>query len=886
MAELHKRPDPDELLASLHDEEDKSKKGKLKIFFGMCAGVGKTYNMLKAAKEDQQKGIDIVIGIAETHNRKETEELTEGFEIIPLRSYSYKETVIRELDLDAIIARKPHLVLVDELAHTNAPGSRHKKRYHDVLEILENGINVYTTLNVQHLETRADVVAQITNIQVRETVPDEIFENADEVELIDLPPEELLERLSSGKIYSFEQASKARDHFFKKGNITALREMALRLVADRVDKQLNKYLIDHKINGPWRSSLRMLVPVDYHKETASLLRWAKNISYSMGSSLSAIYIESSKNLSEQNKRQLSANINLAKKLGIKLRVITSNDGLRAIVDYAKKENITHIALLKPDLGNFFNYFSKKNFITRLIRASDNIDIYLVGNRKKGPKDRMPIFRNIQFTSHVRQYLTSFAFVIATSLICSMLDSFIGYQVVSFILLFLVSILAIFQGAGPILFAASVSAIIWDYLFIPPRFTLHIEKTEDILMLTMFFVVALLNGVLTSRVRSQEKKIRNREEKTNALYVLTKELSMLTGIESVVEKATSQIEKNFNIHCDFWIRNSDNVLDIKIKNKEIWDFNNNELSVAEWSYRHSSRAGKHTDTLPMSRYTYFPLVGNNNTVGVIVSDINLNSLDYDDQFWQAFISQISGKLEREILREMSKNSLLASESEKLYKTLFNSISHELRIPVATILGSTDTLQNNNLDDESQKKLIDEISIASIRLNRLIDNLLNISRLESGYIAPRFDWYDVSELVYYVLDTLKGEASNIQFDANISKDLPLVKIDFGLMEQVFYNLLINAIQHSPEGTTIHIDVRQAGDEIQVIIRDEGEGFLEEEIDKVFDKFFRGKTSKPGGSGLGLSIVKGFIEANKCFIKAYNNPSPSRGAAFEIRIPAGEV
>lgn len=876
----HIRPNPDDILASIIEEENKSKEGKLKIFFGMCAGVGKTYNMLKAAKEEQSKGIDIVIGLVETHKRRETEDLTEGFEIIPTHKIAYKDTLINEMDLDAIIARKPQIVLVDELAHTNTPGSRHKKRYHDVLEILKNGINVYTTLNVQHLETRAEVVSQITNVLVRETIPDEIFENADEVELIDLPPEELLERLTLGKIYTLDQAAEARKNFFKKGNITALREMALRIVADRVDKQLNEYLHDHKIYGPWRSGLRMLVPIDHHKEAASLLRWAKSLSYSMDSKLCALYVEPPEILSEAKKKRLAANINVAKKLGFALRTITSNDSLKALIDYAQKENITHIVVSKPNLGNFISNIRKKSYVSRLIKASGNIDVYLIGNDQKREKKKILPISKLHFTSTIKQYFTSLSFVVTTSFVCYLLDSIIGYQVVSFILLFLVSILAVFQGSGPILFAASASAIIWDYFFIPPQFTMHIGRPEDILMLIMFFVVALLNGVLTTRVRSQEKKIRNREEKTHALYELTKELSMSIGIDSVIEKATFQIEKNFNFKCQIWIRDNENKLCVSSQNQDFWDFNTNEYSVAEWTFRHSSRAGRHTDTLPLSKYTYFPLIGNNNTVGVIVSNMDLNVIEQDEPFWQAFISQISGKLERELLRDAAKNAFLTSESEKLYKTLFNSISHELRIPVATILGATDTLQANSLDKEIENKLFNEISVASIRLNRLIENLLNMSRLESGRIAPRFDWYDISELVFFVLDSLKSELTAFQLNVDIEKEVPLVRIDYGLMEQVFHNLLINAIQHSPQNSIISINITHTEKDVTVKIADSGKGFCPDEIDNVFEKFFRGKDSGPGGTGLGLSIVKGFIEANNCTIKAYNGEP--RGAVFEIRIP----
>ena len=376
------RPDPDELLASLQNEEMREKRGKLKIFFGMCAGVGKTYTMLQTAKAEKLKGSDVIIGYIETHNREETAKLVEGFEIIPRKTYEYKSTFVHDMDLDAIIARKPQIVLIDELAHTNVPGCRHIKRYQDVQEILENGINVYTTLNVQHLESRSETIAQITGIIIHETLPDEIFENTDEVELIDITSEELLQRLKEGKVYSHERSKEALEHFFRKGNITAMREMSLRIVADRVDKQLHDYMQRERISGPWKSGLHLLVTIDYNQQSNRLLRWAKNLSYSMGANIQALYVETLHKLSPNETEQLDKNLNLAKLLGIKTRIITNSDVVKAIVDFAHKENVTHIIIGKPRVRNILSMFLLGNFVNRLIRYSGNIDVYVLGADKK------------------------------------------------------------------------------------------------------------------------------------------------------------------------------------------------------------------------------------------------------------------------------------------------------------------------------------------------------------------------------------------------------------------------------------------------------------------------------------------------------------------------
>jgi two-component system sensor histidine kinase KdpD len=874
------RPDPDELLASLKFEEEKSKRGKLKIFFGMCAGVGKTYTMLQTAHAEKSKGSDIVIGYVETHNREETAELAEGFELIPRKIYEYKSTSVQEMDLDAIINRKPQIVLVDELAHTNAPGSRHTRRFQDVQEILESGISVYTTLNVQHLESRSDTVAQITGIIVRETVPDEIFENADEVELVDLTPEELLQRLSEGKVYTPERSREAIKNFFREGNINALREMALRIVADRVDKQLHNYMQDKHIRGPWKSGLHLLVAIGPSPYSGKLLRWAKTLSYSMGANIQAVYIETLHKLTPKEREQLDKNINIAKQLGIKFRIITNNDIVKGIVDFAQKENVTHIIVGKPRVRNLFSLLRLGRYVNRLIRYSGNIDVYILGADSKA-KDRFQYRVSIPpFTSNIQQYLITSLLVILSSLIFYPVKDFIGYQVVSFALLFLVSILALFYGTGPILLAATLSALIWDYFFIPPQFTLHIGKAEDVLMLLMFFIIALLNGILTSRVRRQEKKTRIREERTHALYQLTRELTMVSGIDEVSKIAVRYIQKYFNLDCAIILKNDLNQLDNQVQLDAKIKLSENELSIAAWVYKHSAKAGKHTDTLPSTDYTFYPLTGNNDSTGVIAVK-HLNPFTQgEEQFWEAFLSQISGKYEREFLRDAAKKAYILNESDKLYKTLFNSISHELRIPVATIMGATDTLLTHTYPEETRRKLYTEINTASIRLNRLIENLLNMSRLESGRITPRLDWCDVHDLANKVADNLKQELLPFKLSMVIPSDMPLVFIDFGLIEQVLNNLVLNATQNTMTGTNIRLKFFFDQGALTIQVMDRGKGFPASELLSVFDKFYRGKDAKAGGTGLGLSIVKGYVEAHGGTVIAENRKNG--GAIFTIKIP----
>jgi two-component system, OmpR family, sensor histidine kinase KdpD len=874
------RPDPDELLASLKTEAEKSKRGRLNIFFGMCAGVGKTYTMLQVAQAEKMKGSDIIIGFVETHNRKETAQLAEGFELIPRKAYLYKSTPVQEMDLDAIIDRKPQIVLVDELAHTNAPGSRHTKRYQDVQEILENGINVYTTLNVQHLESRSETVAQITGIIVRETLPDEIFENADEVEVVDLPPDELLQRLSDGKVYTPERSRQAIENFFRKGNITALREMALRIVADRVDRQLHDYMQHKRIRGPWKSGLHLLVAVGPSPYSGKLLRWAKTLSYSMGANIQAIYVETLHILSPKEREQLDKNIKLAKQLGIKVRIITNNDIVRAIVDFALKENITHIIVGKPRVRNLISLLRLGRFVNRLIRYSGNIDVYILGSDNLS-KDKFREKISIPpFTSTIRQYLIIPLIVLLSSAACYLVKDYIGYQVVSFVLLFLVSILALFFGTGPILLAATLSAFIWDYFFIPPQFTIHIGQAEDVLMFIMFFIIALLNGILTSRVRRQEKRIRIREERTHALYQLTREFNLVSGIEEATKISTQYIKKYFRFECAIILKNELNQIENRVNHETKIKLSENEQSVAAWVFKHAVKAGKHTDTLPSADYTFYPLTGNNDNMGVIAVEQTKVFTQGEEQFWEAFLAQISGKFEREYLRNVAKNTFILNESDKLYKTLFNSISHELRIPVATIMGASDTLLAQSYSEETRNKLYNEINTASIRLNRLIENLLNMSRLESGRITPRPDWCDVHDLANKIAANLEDELLPFKLTTVIPKDMPFVLIDFGLIEQVIHNLVLNATQNAPEGSRIRLKFFYDNEKLTIQVMDRGNGFPANELSSVFNKFYRGKEAKAGGTGLGLSIVKGFIEAHHGSVTAENRRNG--GAIFTIKIP----
>jgi two-component system, OmpR family, sensor histidine kinase KdpD len=600
----------------------------------------------------------------------------------------------------------------------------------------------------------------------------------------------------------------------------------------------------------------------------------------MGADLQAVYVETTHKLDPKESEQLNKNIALARQLGIKFRFITSTDMVKAIVDFAQKENITHIIIGKPRVRNLLTLLRLGNFVNRLIRYSGNIDVYILGSDTKSTDKFKEKVSLPSFTSNISQYFSASLIVILIALICFSLKSFIGYQVVSFALLFVVSTLAFFFGTGPILLSATLSALIWDFFFIPPPYTLHVDKTEDMLMLIMFFIIALLSGVLTSRVRRQEKKIRIREERTNALYQLTRELSIATGIEGVINIAKNDINKYFNLKSRILLKNDTNQLDHISKDDTNVILSRNDMSVAEWTFQHSTKAGKHTDTLPSCDYTFYPLKGNQMNLGVIAIQQANVFTQGEEQFWEAFISQISGKFEREYLRNIAKQAYLLNESDKLYKTLFNSISHELRIPVATIMGASDSLLTLQHPEEIRRELSHEIFKASKRLNRLIENLLNMSRLESGRISPRLDWYDIHDLINKVTENLQDELKPFHLHVVIPDNMPFVKIDFGLMEQVLYNLIYNATQYASNSMSLRVKAFYENGITTLQVMDRGPGFPKKEISFIFNKFYRLEGSQAGGTGLGLSIVKGFVEALKGTVTVENRKNG--GAIFTIKIP----
>ncbi len=874
----YSRPDPDELLRSLKKEEEKLEKGKLKLFFGMCAGVGKTYAMLSEARESVGKGVDVVIGYVETHNRMETAELVLGLEVVPRKKFEYRGTMLEEMDIDAVLARKPKVVLVDELAHTNAPGSRHARRYQDVLEILDNGIDVYTTLNVQHLESRADTVAQITGSVVRETVPDSIFEAADDIKVIDIPPDELLKRLKEGKVYTAERSRQAVANFFKEGNLSALREMSLRMTAERVDRQIREYRRGQRISSTWKSGQRLIAAISPSPHSVSVIRWARRVSYTMDASWVVVYVDQSDKLTDEQRDQLAKNIKLARELGGEVVTTSGIDIAESLIRVAREQNASQILVGKPDR---FLFSRAARLIDDLMQKSRDLDIYIVAQEQASRRRLSSLLPRPQ--SSLFQYAGAAAAVLVTALICFPLQDYVGYRPVSFILLLVVTLLPLKFGPGPTVLAAATGALSWDFLFIPPRYTLSINNLEDTFLATMFFIVAAVTGVLSARVRKRERIIRQREQRTSALFALTKELSSAHSQDEVVLAAVENIKKYFDAEVVVILADTEGEMNSSAHRASSFLPDSKEFSVAAWVYWNEKKAGKNTDTLPFASATYFPMSGPRYTLGVIgVKLISDSELSFDQEtLLENFVSQITSAIERELLNDVNRKSIVVAESERLYKTLFNSISHEFRTPIATIMGLSENLHSSQSDVGNQKSEIDEIHLAAERLNRLVANLLDMTRLESGMIKPRLDWCDVRDIVNRALKNLERELDRHEVSVDIADSVPLMRLDFGLVEQALSNLIHNAALHTPPGTDIMVRGYLEGDDTCVIsVADNGPGLQKEDINKIFEKFYRAQNGKSGGTGLGLTIARGFVEAHHGTIIARNRTEG--GAEFVVKLP----
>ncbi len=883
MTELD-RPNPDALLAALKHDEAKQQQGRLKVFLGMCAGVGKTYAMLEAARREQTNGRDVVIGYLETHGRKETDALAEGLPMIPRRQVEYRGIQLNEFDLDATLARRPQLVLVDEFAHNNAPESRHPKRYQDVLELLDVGIDVFTTLNIQHIESRAEAVRQITGIFIHETVPDTALADA-ELELVDLPPDELRARLAAGKVYLPERAATAQDRFFRAGNLAALRELALRFAAEHVGQDVRAYRHAHGVAAPWKSGQRLLVAVSSSPTSAALIRWTRRLAGELHASWLAVYVEQSGALSEENQTRLARHLALARELGAEIISTTDDDVERGILRTAREQNATQIIVGKPAGWRVLDLLRGGSMLNRLIRNSGEIDIHAVRAEGERASPR-PVCPAVPQTSDLRGYQIAGGVVVAVTALNAILQQWLGYQSVALVYLLSVVLLALFVGRGATLAAATATALLWNFFFTEPRFTFRINNAGDAMMFATYFVVAVAMGQLAARLRAQQAAERRREQRATALYLLTRELAEAPDLVQLLAAVIRQVGETFRAEVALSLPEESNAGQLTPYFASTWSLSEKEQTVAAWAFQHRQPAGCNTNNIPSSEGLHLPLVAGERAAGVL-------SLHFRDAAPQApaqrdlldaFVRQTALVLDRQRLRDTEAQAKLLAESERLGTTLLNSVSHELRTPLAAIGSAAGGLRAAGTLNSAQQLLANELDEATERLNRLVQNLLDLSRLEAGHLRPNFDWHDLRDLIHAALQSLERALEKHTVKTEIPPALPLVRLDGALTEQIFINLLGNAAIYTPAETVIELRVHAESKHLIVEVLDYGPGLPPGDPARLFNRFQRGPDAAAGGTGLGLSLVKGFAEAQGGAVTAENRPGG--GARFTVKLPLAKM
>ncbi len=866
------RPDPDALLAQVRLEDAAAKSGRLFIFLGMCPGVGKTYAMLQTARQRQAEGVRVLVGIAETHGRSETASLLEGMDVLPRRKLEHRGHTLEEFDIDTVLRLRPELVLVDELAHTNAPGSRHAKRWQDVLELIDAGIDVYTTLNVQHIESQVDIVRQISGVSVMETVPDSILDRAHEIQLIDLSVEKLLERMGEGKVYLGERAEQAVSGFFKEGNLTALREMALRFTAEQVDRDLEDIRRAKRVSSPWKTNARLMVGVGPSPYAESLIRWTRRAATRLNCPWLVVWVEGPRELTPEQQERLTQALGLARKLGGEVVSVTGESVTEALLRVARERNVTQIVVGKPDKPSVW----RKSLADQLILGSGDIDVCVVRPLASASAKAAAPAREPVSVSTIGEYSSVLMAVFIIASVCRGFVSYTGYMFVALVFLLAVVITALRFRRGPVLLMAALSALSWNFFFIPPQFTFHINRAEDVIMFGMFFIVAISMGSLTNRLRMREAAERRRVRQTSALLRVTQSAALAAEPEKGLAEALRTINELLHAQSALVVRQSDRSLPKSPHKASTFQPSPKEWGVVAWAYEHKQCAGRDTDTLPESAATWFPLQTATATMGVLGVRLEQDQkLDFATrQMIEAFALQLALVLEKEhFIQAVSRAELLA-HSEKLHRTLLDSVSHELKTPIAVIRASLEGLSG------TPSPYLSEIATASQRLQRVVDSLLHMNRLESEVLQPRYDWCDLRDVISAARQAAGAPLAEYPVQVEIADDFPLVRLDHTLLAQALANILHNAATCTPAGTRVVIRARLERETLRLTLRDHGPGLPPGTEQRVFEKFYRAAGAPAGGTGLGLAIARGFVQAMSGDISARNHPDG--GAEFELHFP----
>jgi len=880
------RPRPEAFLAEAEAEERRRRRGKLKLFLGYAAGVGKTYAMLEAARAQLAHGRRVLVAYVETHGRAETEALLTGLPVLPRRRVEYREVMLEDLDLDGVLAAAPDLAIIDELAHTNAPGSRHPKRCQDVEEVLAAGIDVFTTLNVQHIESLNDVVTQITSITVRETIPDRIVETADEVELVDLPPDELIERLREGKVYMPGQAAQAIQRFFRPGNLTALRELALRYLASHVDQAMRAYMGAHAIPGPWPAAERVLVCVDDNPIGERLVRAGRRLASGLNAEWIVLHVETSKEsaLSEAGLDRIARALRLGEELGARTVTLPGADPAAEIIRYARAQNVTKIFVGVSSRPWWVRWF-RGSVANRVIRASGAMDVYIVSSPAEG--DVIPAPVPSRRPQPRRPYFYSAAIVAAATAGGVLVRGFLDIANLTMLYLLAVVIVALQWGRGPAVTAAVLGVLAYDFFFVPPRYTFAVSSTQYLLTFAGLLVVGLVVSTLADRGREQARAVRRREAYTTALYALSNDLAAARDVRGIVDTVVRHMAGTFGRDAAVFLPAGEALRPALTAPK--FPLDENELAVATYAFRHAEPAGYGTDTLPGARALYLPLKTAQAVVGVLgvtrPADEGERLSQEQRRLVQAFASQTALAIERANLADVSQRLELSRETERLQSALLNSISHDLRTPLASITGTISSLAETDgmLDADTRRELLETAKEQADHLNRLVGNLLEMTRLGGGTIKLRLERADIEDLVGAVLTQMGEALDGREIKVTVEPNLPQIPMDFVLMIQALTNVLDNSLRYTPRGSPI--DVRAWWDEGQVCVQiaDHGPGVPRDELARIFDKFHRvRRPGDAGGVGLGLAISAGIVELHGGRIWAENRPGG--GLAVTVALPLG--
>jgi two-component system sensor histidine kinase KdpD len=878
-----KRPNPDVLLRRVHEEQSQERGGKLKIYLGAAPGVGKTYTMLQDAIIQAARGVDVAVGIAESHGRQETNALLERLKIIPRQIIDYHGTKLSEFDIDRALECNPQLIVVDEMAHTNAPGARHKKRWQDIKELMDRGINVYTTLNVQHIESLSDVISQIIHAPIHEIVPDSMLDMADTIELIDLPPEDLLKRLQEGKVYFPEQALVAQTKFFRKGNLNALRELALRITAERVGTQVLLYRQDEGIQHIWPTREKILVCVGSEPESLKLVRAACRAAGNSKAEWVAVNVVTPQHqASEDQRNNAIQNLRVAEQLGAETRVISGFDVVKEILDFAREQNVTQIMIWKyihPRWKSFFH----RSLVDELVRHSGEIDVYIV-TAKIGKIKQPKIFSLNQLVPW-SIYGISILMVSVVTMVDFLLFPYLKAANLIMVYLLGVMLVAFFGRTGPSVVASVLSVLAFDFFFIPPFYSFAVGDVEYFFTLLVMLLVTQVISHLTILTRRQAAAAQFLERQTSSLYTLSRRLANTRGTDKLLEAGLQYIDGIFDCEVVSLLPKN-NYLEIHSMNKVIQALDAKEQSVAQWVYELGQTAGLGTDTLPFSNAIYIPLVGSQETMGVLRVQPRVNKRLFTPEqlrLLESCVHQIALSLEVDRLQETTNKSEIKTETTRVRDAILQAISHDLRAPLVSIMGSaiTQIEMAKELDSIEIKKLGKNIYAESEQLSRLINNLLQITYLESEEVKLQKQSCSLRNIITTVIKTLTKKLGQRPVNIIIPADLPNIPLDATLANEVFINLIDNIIKFTPSESPIDISAIIEKDNAIVNVEDHGPGIAPDEVDKLFEKFYRGRMIKTErGLGLGLAICRQIINAHGGKIWAENRTGG--GASFRFTLP----